>query len=197
MLNGPILDYGVGWGRLSRLLLKYVDVDHIHGVDSWQRSLELAHSCRISHRLDQVSTRLAPNDLKANHYAAIYSFSVFTHLAPEAFMHNLMALSAATRPGGRLVVTARPAEFWSMPGYAHLDDARVAITREQGIVHIPAVDAIDYGDTAVSSEWMFDAMSACGLAEVDIEWNHADAYQVIWSARKSGRAPSCRRLVLR
>lgn len=186
LYRGPVLDYGVGWARLSRLLLKYVAVEQIVGVDSWQRSLDTAEACGIPHPLRLVSTRLAPGELEPDHYSVVYAFSVFTHLAPAAFEHNLRALAVALRPGGRLVVTARPAEFWAMSGYPHADPAKIDQTLSDGIVHIGAGDAVDYGDTAVSPTWMSGLLSACGLVDVGVDWNHGDPYQIVWSAKKAG-----------
>lgn len=185
LYRGPVLDYGVGWGRLSRLLLKYVPVEQIVGVDSWQRSLDTAEACGVPHQLRLVSTRLAPGELELDHYSVVYAFSVFTHLAPAAFEHNLRALAVALRPGGRLVVTARPAEFWAMSGYPHADPAKIGQTLSDGIVHIGSGDVVDYGDTTVSPAWMSRLLSACGLVDVGVDWNHGDPYQIVWFAKKA------------
>ena len=190
LYRGPVLDYGVGWGRLSRLLLKYVAVEQILGVDAWQESLDVCESCGIPHSLRLVSTRLAPTELEPDHYSVVYAFSVFTHLAPTAFEHNLRALAVALRPDGRLIVTTRPAEFWAAPGYS--DPAKVDQSLSEGIVHVGAEFASDYGDTAVSPTWMEALFSACGLVDVNMDWNHGDPYQIVWSARKPGSAFSGR-----
>ena len=184
LYRGPVLDYGVGWGRLSRLMLKYVAVEQLVGVDAWQHSLDTCESCGIPHPLRLVSTRVAPVDLEPDHYSVVYSFSVFTHLAPAAFEHNLRALAVTLRPGGRLVVTTRPAEFWATPGYS--DPAKIDQTLSGGIVHVGAEDGVDYGDTAVSPPWMAGGLSAYGLVDVNMDWNHGDPYQIVWSAKKPG-----------
>lgn len=184
LYRGPVLDYGVGWGRLSRLLLKYVAVEQIIGVDAWQESLDICESYGIPHSLRLVSARIAPTELEPDHYSVVYAFSVFTHLAPAAFEHNLRALAVALRPGGRLIVTTRPAEFWAAPDYS--DPAKVDETLSEGIVHVGADFAADYGDTAVSPTWMASQLSACGLVDVNMDWNHGDPYQIVWSAKKPG-----------
>ncbi|MBT3367608.1 MAG: class I SAM-dependent methyltransferase [Nitrospina sp.] len=38
---GNVLDFGCGWGRLIRLLYKYVPADRIYGVDPWLKSIEI------------------------------------------------------------------------------------------------------------------------------------------------------------
>ena len=52
-----------------------------------------------------------------------------------------------------------------------------------GIVHIGAGDAVEYGDTAVSPAWMSRLLSTCDLVGRRSDWNHGDPYQVIWLRR--------------
>ena len=73
-----------------------------------------------------------------------------------------------------------------MHGYQHADIAKVDQTLAAGIVHIGAGDVVDYGDTAVSPTWMSGLLSASGLADIGVDWNHADPYQIVWSAKKPG-----------
>jgi trans-aconitate methyltransferase len=177
---GPVLDYGVGWGRLSRLLLKYVPVNHLHGVDASEHSLEHARECRLPHPLWLVSTRLEKGEL-SELYSVIYAFSVFTHLAPEAFIHNLGRLIEALRPGGRLVITVRPPEFWNSLRLNSHREKRPPLQR--GIMHVPSETA-DYGDTVVTHAWIAEQIRSHGLVDLQTEWHHADSFQVIWSAQR-------------
>lgn len=178
--SGPVLDYGVGWGRLSRLLLKYVPVDDLHGVDAWEESLEHARECALPHRLSLVSPRLTEGEL-GDSFSLIYACSVFTHLAPDAFTHNLRRLAEALRPGGRLVVTVRPPEFRDSRRMNPDQKERPPLT--EGVMHVSDRRA-DYGDTVVRSAWMKEQIQSCGLVDIQSEWNHADVFQVIWAARR-------------
>lgn len=178
--SGPVLDYGVGWGRLSRLLLKYVPVKDLHGVDAWEASLEQARACGLPHKLSLVSTRLEEGEL-GDSFSLIYSFSVFTHLAPEAFTHNLGRLAEALRPGGQLVLTVRPPEFWNSPRMNPDRDERGPLG--QDIEHIGNTRQ-DYGDTVATPAWIAVQMRSCGLVDLQTDWNYADPYQVLWSGRR-------------
>lgn len=180
LCSGPVLDYGVGWGRLSRLLLKYVPVNDLKGVDAFEGSLELGRECGLPHSLSLVSTRLNEGELGGS-LSLIYAFSVFTHLEPDAFTHNLRRLVDALRPGGRLVVTVRPPEFWSSPRMNPDQEERPPFA--QGVLHVPG-SWRDYGDTIVTSDWMEEQMLSCGLIDLETEWNHADVFQILWSARR-------------
>src|SRR5688572_11459648 len=36
--DATVLDFGCGWGRILRLLCKFIPADHIYGVDPWKKS---------------------------------------------------------------------------------------------------------------------------------------------------------------
>jgi SAM-dependent methyltransferase len=46
-----VLDYGCGWGRLIRLLYKYVPYENIYGVDPWDRSIDLCKEYGVKAKL--------------------------------------------------------------------------------------------------------------------------------------------------
>lgn len=183
--GGRVLDYGVGWGRISRLLLKYVPADHIDGVDAWESSLAHARGCGLPHPLRRVAPRLEPREL-GDGYSIVYAISVFTHLEPTMFSHNLRCLVATLAPGGRLALTVRPPEYWLLPSSLKplAADERVRDTVADGIVHVPSRGRDGYGDTAVSTEWIEYELRAAGLEELSCDWHHGDPYQVMWSGRR-------------
>ena len=39
--DANVLDFGCGWGRLIRLLYKYVPAQNIYGVDPWDLSIDI------------------------------------------------------------------------------------------------------------------------------------------------------------
>ncbi len=44
LAQSHVLDFGCGWGRLLRLMTRYVPEDQLFGVDPWDQSLELCRS---------------------------------------------------------------------------------------------------------------------------------------------------------
>jgi SAM-dependent methyltransferase len=170
------LDFGVGWGRILRVMLKYAPPTAIDGTDPWERSLEIARSTGLRNQL--VQTDELAGSLPRPHYDLIWAFSVFTHLSREAFEHNLDALLRHLAPGGTLVITIRPAELWL---HESIDDrAAFDATLRDGFCFRPHPDQALYGDAAISLDEL-DRMTDAEL--VDVEWCGVDALQVYVALR--------------
>jgi SAM-dependent methyltransferase len=108
-----VLDFGCGWGRLTRFLARDVAPQHLFGCDPVQEILDVCRADRVPAvlaRSDFLPDRL-PFDQQ---FDLAYAFSVFTHLSEAAHERCLRALHRALRPEALLVVTIRP------PGYLHL-----------------------------------------------------------------------------
>ncbi len=113
-----VLDFGCGWGRLTRFLARDVAPGWLYGCDPVQGILDVCRTTRVPAvlaRSDFVPDRLpfdGPFDLA-------YAFSVFTHLSERAHDHCLNALHAALAPGGTLIVTVRPHEYLRFNAVLH------------------------------------------------------------------------------
>ena len=113
LADARVLDFGCGWGRLTRFLARDVAPGALCGCDPAQMILDVCEQTRVPavlRRSEFVPERLPfdePFDLA-------FAFSVFTHLSEPAHEAALRALHAALRPGALLVVTVRP------PAYAHV-----------------------------------------------------------------------------
>jgi SAM-dependent methyltransferase len=113
LARARVLDFGCGWGRLTRFLARDVDPGGLYGCDPAQMILDVCRETRVPATLarsDFVPERLpfdGPFDLA-------FAFSVFTHLSEAAHESSLRALHAALAPGAVLVVTVRP------PAYLHV-----------------------------------------------------------------------------
>jgi len=113
LADARVLDFGCGWGRLTRFLARDVAPGALCGCDPAQMILDVCEQTGVPavlRRSDFVPERLPfeePFDLA-------FAFSVFTHLSEPAHEASLRALHAALRPGALLVVTVRP------PAYMHV-----------------------------------------------------------------------------
>lgn len=179
-----VLDYGCGYGRISRLMLKYVDVEGIFGADPWQESITLVHEAGFGKNFmltDEVPSKLPYEE---NSFDLIWAFSVFTHLSPMVAEKSLETLSRYLSKNGVLVITLRPFEYWDMRGDINSKTLRKLRESQQatGISFFPhnrqEVDefGVTYGDTTIS----LDALeSMAPLFEIlDIERCEVDPYQV-------------------
>ena len=108
--EASVLDFGCGWGRLTRYLARDVAPGRLYGCDPVQGILDVG-------RADGVPAVLAVSDFLPEtlpfdeRFDLGFAFSVFTHLSEEAHRHSLRALHRSLRPDGILVVTIRPPAY--------------------------------------------------------------------------------------
>jgi SAM-dependent methyltransferase len=176
-----ILDFGCGWGRLLRLLLKYVPAERLHGVDPWHRSIDLCREHGIPCKLalsDYIPRSLpfeGPFDL-------VYAFSVFTHLSEPTARAALAAIRSAISERGMLCLTIRPIEYWHHHG-PNGEPGCIERHRDLGFAFLPHESRkpiegeITYGDTSMSLDQL--ATLAEGWTIAEVEWNPCDPLQVV------------------
>jgi SAM-dependent methyltransferase len=105
-----VLDFGCGWGRLTRFFARDVGVGNLCGCDPVSAILDVSRACRVPAELAQSD--FVPERLPfSGSFDLIYAFSVFTHLSERAHRACLRALHDALAPDGLLVVTVRPPEY--------------------------------------------------------------------------------------
>ncbi len=157
-----VLDFGSGYGRILRLM-EYLFCDAgLYGCDPWDRSLA---ECKASGvRGDIRLSNWIPHELPFddNMFDFIYSYSVFTHLHPEVARLALRTLRRKIKSTGRLVLTIRPADFWS--SLSHLGDGvhadLAAVSAEKGVTFLPLPGLmpiegiVTYGDTSMSLDYL-------------------------------------------
>jgi SAM-dependent methyltransferase len=192
-----VLDFGCGWGRLTRFLARDVAPGRLYGCDPVEGILDVCRDCGVPATLarsDFVPDRLPfdePFDLA-------FAFSVFTHLSEDAAAGCLRALHTALRPGAILVATVRPPEYLSRDGSMRSllealgadPQARLAEPRHLFVAHPPdpahpqqAGDGETYGEAVVTlaqvrerwSEW-FELLATDVLV--------ADPFQTVLTLRR-------------
>jgi SAM-dependent methyltransferase len=106
-----VLDFGCGWGRLTRMLARDVAPGMLFGCDPAQLVLDVCRATGVPATV--ARSELVPDSVPfEGSFDLAFAFSVFTHLSETAHERSLLALHGALRPGAILVVTVRP------PGYA-------------------------------------------------------------------------------
>lgn len=108
--SSPVLDFGVGWGRIIRFFLNDVDAENLHGVDVDEAIIEVARSTGVAGTLSTIgpNARLEHED---GHFEVIYAFSVFSHLSEASATFWLGELMRVLKPGGTLVMTSTTDKF--------------------------------------------------------------------------------------
>lgn len=156
-IQGRVLDYGCGWGRLMRLMLKYVDPRQLYGTDPWDASIDLCKQHRCPGHLalcDYVPTELP----FAERFDLVYAFSVFTHLSERTASSVMQVLRRHVAPEGMLVITIRPPGYWDLhQGWYTGFTREILLERHHtsGFAFMPhnraPIDGdITYGDTSMT-----------------------------------------------
>jgi SAM-dependent methyltransferase len=110
-----VLDYGCGWGRITRFFLKDVAARNLWGIDCNE---EIIDFCRKSNPWScfKLNDPMPPTDLPADQFDLAFSYSVFTHLREDVHLAWLDELRRLVKPGGLLILTVRPRYFISYCG---------------------------------------------------------------------------------
>lgn len=179
--DATVLDYGCGWGRLIRLLYRYVAHEQLYAVDPWDTSIELCreHGVKAHLALSEYVPRSLPF---ARRFDLIYAFSVFTHLSEKTTHVVLSTLRDHIADTGVLVLTIRPKEYWHLHSPGAVAAAMIEAHDQTGFAFIPhdrlPIDGdITYGDTSISLGYFGAHFPRWKLARVD--YNLIDGYQVI------------------
>lgn len=182
--RGRVLDYGCGWGRLMRLMLKYVDPDQLYGTDPWDTSLALCrqHNC-LGHlaKCDDVPKALPFPET----FDLVYAFSVFTHLSERTARAVQEVLRHHVKPDGLLVVTIRPPDYWDVhPDWPAGLSRELMLERhhQSGFAFIPHLRApidgdVTYGDTSMTLDYL--RRNWTGWRILDTDHNPRDPWQVL------------------
>jgi SAM-dependent methyltransferase len=180
--DAQVLDFGVGWGRISSLAMKFWPITNIVGCDAWSTSLDLARACRLPITLIESDPLLRVLPVPDSSQDLVFAASVFTSLSEEAFEHCLNGLSRVLRTGGGIVFTVRPPEYWALRRElpTALRDAETA-----DFYFHPYPEQPHYGDASVSQAFLTSACARAGLADLALEWLPSDPHQVFVSARRA------------
>jgi ubiquinone/menaquinone biosynthesis C-methylase UbiE len=179
--NAKVLDFGIGWGRHAMLWLKYARPESLVGCDAWESSLDQARASRLPIELVASHPMLDKLPFDEASLDVIYAFSVFTSLGTKGFPRCLGGLSRMLKPGGLVVFTVRPAEYWSLR--EDVDDALRQAERSD-IYFQPYPDHEEYGDTSVSLQYLDRVCADAGLGRPSLEWFPADPHQIVVKARR-------------
>ena len=150
--DAKILDFGVGYGRLMRLLPYYTNPENLYGIDPWQESLDHALEAKLLGQL--ALSQSSPTDLPfpGVSFDLAYAFSIFTHISAEVAAACLAAVRRRIAPDGVFLITVRPEEFWD-----YLETQRKKPFKEEskqhantGYAFLPSSEGSTYGDTSMS-----------------------------------------------
>jgi len=105
-----VLDFGCGWGRLTRMLARDVDPGNLYGCDPVESILEVCRANRVPAEL--ARSEFLPGTIPfETGFNMVFSFSVFTHISERAHLASLEAIHESLEPGGIFIATIRPPSY--------------------------------------------------------------------------------------
>lgn len=175
LADARVLDFGCGWGRLTRYLLRDVAPGRLYGCDPVEGILDVCRANGVAATL--ARSEFLPERLPFDEpFDLAFAFSVFTHLSEAAHERCLGALHRALRPGGLLVVTVRPPAYLQYCALMHpllpaLGPHLPAALSRPRYLFVPHAAApvhpqlhdggeIDYGETVITLAYMRERWSA-------------------------------------
>lgn len=183
--SSNVLDFGCGWGRMLRLMLKYCDPSHLYGVDAWTESVDLCRNDAVPSHLALIDYLPDQLPFKGTDFDLVYAFSVFTHLSERTALRCLAALRPRMTSQSLLAISIRPVEYWAFHSFwdrGYTAEQLVESHRRSGYAFFPhnrpPIDGdVTYGDTSVSLSYIKRNWTDWELLEVDR--NSVDPYQVL------------------
>jgi ubiquinone/menaquinone biosynthesis C-methylase UbiE len=106
----PVLDFGCGWGRMSRLFFRYISHNNFWGVDVDPAMIDFCNT-HMGHGNYETIQPHPPIEFEANSFNVIFAYSVFSHLAEPAALAWIKEFARILKPGGILVATTQGRSF--------------------------------------------------------------------------------------
>jgi SAM-dependent methyltransferase len=180
-----ILDFGVGYGRMLRLLYYFTNPENIYGLDTLPSALDLLAGDGVlgNFRLSDPIPDSLPTD--GRRFDLAYAFSVFTHLSPVSAEPCLAAVRDAMNPGGLFMPTVWPREMWAYLDRTNgtTDAPRLEQTfDETGFAYVPQNSP--KGETYGNSTIGFDFFKGKGWDLLGYDVSMVDPMQVTLILRK-------------
>lgn len=193
----PVLDFGCGWGRLTRMLARDVESGNLYGCDPVEEVLDVCRETRVPAEL--FRSDFLPESLEVDRrFGLIFAFSVFTHISERAARASFSAIREALRPGGLFTFTIRPAAYLDMnpmmaPLLAELGDRREETLAGPAYLFLahgekdhPQYDGTEmtYGESVITLPWIAQNWTD-GFEIVDVSVMLGDIYQVAVTLKKA------------
>jgi ubiquinone/menaquinone biosynthesis C-methylase UbiE len=109
--GGNILDFGCGWGRITRFFVRDVREGHLFGIDPLPEMIEICDAT-VRHASFSVIDPLPPAlRFTSGMFDIIYAYSVFSHLNEWYACSWFREFDRLLKRKGLLVVTTRSRSF--------------------------------------------------------------------------------------
>lgn len=137
--QSEVLDFGFGWGRISRVFMKDVPLGRIHGIDVDPDFVSLTRRLFGSDQF-RVCPAFPPTDYHDGKFDLIYAYSVFSHLSEEACRQWMAEFRRILKPGGLVAFTTRHSSFFDYCAWAATQTTAEGYLRALGAL-FPDIEA--------------------------------------------------------
>ena len=105
-----IADFGAGWGRYTRFMLKYAHPDNLFALEVQSHMVE--RSRKEFGRANFIKVdNFPPTPLQDEFFDLIFGYSVFSHLSPVCADAWIAEFARIVKPGGLVVMTTQGRSF--------------------------------------------------------------------------------------
>jgi len=187
--NAKVLDYGCGWGRMLRILYKYIPTTNLYGVDPNKDIIETCKKNKLGGNIgicDYIPKDLPFEDVQ---FDLIFAYSIFTHLSEKCHKAVLKVLYERLKKNGIMIITIRPRFFWDIAPYFDEEMRQKAkeIHDRYGYAFLahdyePINGEVTYGDTSITFKYIQDNWKDWKL--IRKEFVLIDPYQLICVLKK-------------
>lgn len=103
-----VLDFGCGWGRITRTFLSATPAGRITGVDVRPDAVEMARALAPAITFHQIDPRAPAPMLADAAFDMVVAYSVFSHLSEDVAQSWIDEFARIVIPGGLVCITTRP-----------------------------------------------------------------------------------------
>lgn len=190
--NPKILDYGCGWGRVTRLMATLSNDNNIYGVDVDSRLVSSANECAKSITFNEIES-MGQLPFETDTFDVIFANSVFSHLSERSAIATLGELMRVLSPDGWLIVSVLEQKemdkFYSNPNQSEWiekilgsQDYASRILRQNNFVWGDTKRWDNYGIAIMNDAWLCETLSSLDAQLVDTyRTNHSGSqnYKII------------------
>lgn len=137
--NSKILDFGFGWGRISRVFMNDVRGENIRGIDVDPDFVALTRELFQSDRFE-LCPPFPPTAYEDGEFDLVVAYSVFSHLSERACRDWMQEFNRILKPGGLVVFTTRHESFFDFCAWAATANSDSSYIRALGAL-FPDIDA--------------------------------------------------------
>ncbi len=137
--DSQMLDFGFGWGRNSRVLMRAVPLENIYGINVDADFVALTRKAFDSSNFTECPA-FPPTQYSSGKFDLVFAYSVFSHLSEKVCREWMEEFRRVLKPGGVVAFTTRHDSFFDYCALAATMETDKEYLTAQGAL-IPDIEA--------------------------------------------------------